>query len=91
MLGEARPPLQDHEVRYHGQIIGLVVAASFEQARDAAALVTVDYDARTPNASFAGNHDRAVAPPPPACRSASRSTSSPTASARSTRPCAPAT
>ncbi|GAA4174669.1 xanthine dehydrogenase family protein molybdopterin-binding subunit [Phytohabitans flavus] len=64
LLGEARPPLQDHEVRYHGQIIGLVVAASFEQARDAAALVTVDYDARTPNASFAGNHDRAVAPPP---------------------------
>jgi xanthine dehydrogenase YagR molybdenum-binding subunit len=30
-------------IRYYGQIIALVVADSFEQARDAAARVKVDY------------------------------------------------
>jgi xanthine dehydrogenase YagR molybdenum-binding subunit len=45
-------PLQDKEVHYHGQIVGLVVAETFEQARDAAALVRVDYAARPPVASF---------------------------------------
>jgi xanthine dehydrogenase YagR molybdenum-binding subunit len=45
-------PLQDKEVHYHGQIVGFVVAETFEQARDAAALVRVDYDARPPVASF---------------------------------------
>jgi xanthine dehydrogenase YagR molybdenum-binding subunit len=50
---ENRPPLQDAQVRYHGQVVGLVVAETFEQARDAAALVTVTYDAQQPNASFA--------------------------------------
>ncbi|MBZ9645675.1 xanthine dehydrogenase family protein molybdopterin-binding subunit [Streptomyces sp. PSKA30] len=44
--GETRVPLQDTDVRYFGQIIGLVVAETLEQARDAAALVTADYDAR---------------------------------------------
>ncbi|WP_410579354.1 xanthine dehydrogenase family protein molybdopterin-binding subunit [Amycolatopsis sp. lyj-108] len=38
-------PLRDDQVRHHGQIIGLVVAETFEQARDAAALVRVDYAA----------------------------------------------
>ena len=37
--GEIQPPLQDRKVLNYGQIIGLVVANSFEQARDAAALV----------------------------------------------------
>ena len=37
------PPLQDENVGYYGQIIGLVVAESFEQARDAAMQVKVDY------------------------------------------------
>ncbi|HEX2299312.1 MAG TPA: hypothetical protein VHH34_12510, partial [Pseudonocardiaceae bacterium] len=41
-------PLQDTEVQHHGQAIGLVVAETFEQARDAAALVQVTYDARPP-------------------------------------------
>jgi xanthine dehydrogenase YagR molybdenum-binding subunit len=45
-------PLQDNRVRYHGQIVGLVVAESFEQARDAAALVRVDYDAVPPRTSL---------------------------------------
>ncbi|SDY90631.1 xanthine dehydrogenase YagR molybdenum-binding subunit [Amycolatopsis xylanica] len=49
---ESTPPLQDTGVRYHGQVIGLVVAETFEQARDAAALVTVSYDAKPPAASF---------------------------------------
>jgi xanthine dehydrogenase YagR molybdenum-binding subunit len=46
------PPLQDTRVRYYGQVIGLVVAETFEQARDAAALVEVAYDAQPPAASF---------------------------------------
>src|SRR5205814_9161701 len=50
---ENRPPLQDALVRYHGQVVGLVVAGTFEQARDAAGLVTVSYDAQPPAASFA--------------------------------------
>ena len=40
--GEIDPPLQNNKIRYYGQIIGLIVAESFEQARDAAALVKVD-------------------------------------------------
>src|SRR2546429_8780991 len=46
------PPLQDNQIRYHGQVIGLVVARTFEQARDAATLVRVSYDAQPPAASF---------------------------------------
>jgi xanthine dehydrogenase YagR molybdenum-binding subunit len=46
------PPLQDNQIRYHGQVIGLVVAETFEQARDAAPLVRVSYDAQPPAASF---------------------------------------
>src|SRR5262245_61353555 len=38
---ELTPPIQDTNVRYRGQAIGLVVAETFEQARDAAALVEV--------------------------------------------------
>lgn len=49
---ESAPPLQDPGVRYHGQAIGLVAAETFEQARDAATLVTVTYDAKSPAASF---------------------------------------
>jgi xanthine dehydrogenase YagR molybdenum-binding subunit len=49
---ETRPPLQDKVVRYYGQVIALVVAESFEQARDAAALIRTTYDAQPPAASF---------------------------------------
>lgn len=45
---EARLPLSDDKVHYAGQIIGLVVADTFERARDAADLVKVEYDAQTP-------------------------------------------
>lgn len=40
---EARLPLSDNQVHYAGQIIGLVVADTFERARDAASRVLVDY------------------------------------------------
>lgn len=41
---ESRLPLSDNQVHYAGQIIGLVVANNFEQARHAAHLVQVDYE-----------------------------------------------
>jgi xanthine dehydrogenase YagR molybdenum-binding subunit len=43
--GVARPFLADDRVRYHGEPVALVVAESFEQARDAAARVKVSYEA----------------------------------------------
>ncbi|WP_033344961.1 xanthine dehydrogenase family protein molybdopterin-binding subunit [Catenuloplanes japonicus] len=46
-------PLQDTTVRFRGQIIGLVVAGTFEQARDAAALITADYAGTPPRTSLA--------------------------------------
>lgn len=46
--GEIDPPLQNTKISYYGQIIALVVAESFEQARDAAALVKVDYTPERP-------------------------------------------
>src|SRR5580693_7631168 len=52
MSGEILPPLQDKKILNYGQIIGLVVADSFEQARDAAALVKTRYDAEEPVASW---------------------------------------
>lgn len=51
---ETRPPLQDTTVRYYGQMIGLVVAETFEQARDAAALIQVTYQQQPPATSFPG-------------------------------------
>jgi xanthine dehydrogenase YagR molybdenum-binding subunit len=53
-LGENYRPLQDREVRFHGQAIGVVVADSFEHARDAAAMITTDYQSRTPRTSLDG-------------------------------------
>jgi len=52
MSGEVLPPLQDRKILNYGQIIGLVVADSFEQARDAAALVRTQYQAEDPVASW---------------------------------------
>lgn len=45
---EARLPLADDQIYYGGQIIGLVVAETFEQAREAAYLVKVDYEVEPP-------------------------------------------
>src|ERR1700727_4080456 len=52
MSGEVLPPLQDQKIQNYGQIIGLVVADSFEQARDAAALVRTQYQPEDPVASW---------------------------------------
>jgi xanthine dehydrogenase YagR molybdenum-binding subunit len=53
----------DREVRHHGQVIGMVVAETFEQARDAAALIETTYDARKPDTSFEDAIPDAVVPP----------------------------
>ena len=45
---EARLPLADNRIHYGGQIIGLVVADTFERAREAAHLVKVDYEVEPP-------------------------------------------
>jgi xanthine dehydrogenase YagR molybdenum-binding subunit len=42
-IDEARPPLDDDEVRYYGQYVALVVADTFEQATAAARAVQVRY------------------------------------------------
>ncbi|OLF14774.1 xanthine dehydrogenase family protein molybdopterin-binding subunit [Actinophytocola xanthii] len=64
-IGYLQFPMQDKEVRYHGQVIGMVVARTFEQARDAAALLEVTYQRRTPNASFADGVPHATQGRPP--------------------------
>lgn len=51
---ERFPPLQDKEVRFFGQAIGFVVAETFEQARDAAGLVTATYQQQPPVTEFPG-------------------------------------
>ncbi|HIK14658.1 MAG TPA: xanthine dehydrogenase family protein molybdopterin-binding subunit [Leptolyngbyaceae cyanobacterium M33_DOE_097] len=47
-LNEARLPLSDDQIHYGGQIVAFVVAHTLEQARDAAHLITVEYDIQTP-------------------------------------------
>jgi xanthine dehydrogenase YagR molybdenum-binding subunit len=46
ILGETWVPLQEQEVAYYGQPIGLVVAETYEQARDAAMTIEVSYHER---------------------------------------------
>ena len=60
--GEIDPSLQDNKIRYYGQIIALVVADSFEQARDAAARVKVDYREEQPVASWEAGLPQAFPP-----------------------------
>jgi xanthine dehydrogenase YagR molybdenum-binding subunit len=45
-------PLQSADVAHEGEIVAVVVAESFEVARDAAHRVKVNYQAETPSASF---------------------------------------
>ena len=46
--GENRMPLQDDEIHYAGQHLGVVVAETFEQATYAASIVRVTYQAQPP-------------------------------------------
>src|SRR5690606_4068539 len=59
-------PLQpwDRDVRHSRQVIGLVVAETFEQARSAAPLIETQYDVRTPTTSFRDEIPHAPVPPP---------------------------
>ncbi|MBB4685935.1 xanthine dehydrogenase family protein molybdopterin-binding subunit [Amycolatopsis jiangsuensis] len=52
MMGETWVPLRSTDVAYRGQPIGIVVAETFEQARDAAALVEVSYQETPARTSF---------------------------------------
>jgi len=47
-LGEVRQPLQEPTIHYGAQSVAVVVAETAEQARYAATLVRVDYDAEAP-------------------------------------------
>ncbi len=47
-LGEVRQPLQEPIVQYGAQSIAVVIAETSEQARHAASLVRVEYDAQAP-------------------------------------------
>ena len=61
--GETVPPLQDRKILNYGQIIGLVVADSFEQARDGAALVRTQYQVEDPVASWDKGMEFSFTPP----------------------------
>lgn len=63
IFSEVRRPLADANIHYHGQIIGLVVAETLEQARDAAALIKVSYQVQPPKSSFT-EAKKQPAPPP---------------------------
>lgn len=45
---EARLPLSDNQIHYAGQIVGLVVADTFERARDAAHQIKIEYETQPP-------------------------------------------
>ncbi len=47
-----KPVLDRDDVLFHGQFVALVVADTYETARDAAAMVRVDYDADAPAPGF---------------------------------------
>jgi len=73
--GSAFRPLQDSEIKYNGQPIALVVAETFELARYAASIITIDYEEATFSTDLASNLDKArdakmglaslLKPPPP--------------------------
>lgn len=52
-LPENYVPLRDREVRFRGQVVGVVVAERIEQARDAAALIRTTYQPQPARTSLA--------------------------------------
>jgi xanthine dehydrogenase YagR molybdenum-binding subunit len=61
-FGRPRPFLADARVRYLGEPIALVVAERFEQAREAASVVTAEYDEERPNSNLAASQSHAYKP-----------------------------
>ena len=51
-MGSSIAPLHDDRVRHDGQIVALVVADSFEGAREAAGRLKISYAAQAPSATF---------------------------------------
>jgi len=51
-MGSSIAPLASDQVQHDGQIVALVVAETFEAAREAAHRLRVDYAAETPSATF---------------------------------------
>jgi xanthine dehydrogenase YagR molybdenum-binding subunit len=62
--GQAFVPMQGDAIHYAGQHVALVVAETLEQARYAASLVAIEYEAAEPVATLADGLDRAFVPPP---------------------------
>ena len=50
--GKNTPSMQSAKITHDGQIIGVVLADTFEAAREAAFKLGVEYDAETPSATF---------------------------------------
>ncbi len=61
-FARATPQLADNRVRYYGEAVAFVVAESFEQARSAARLVRVRYQAEPGEFELAPNVVKAVTP-----------------------------
>ena len=61
-LGDFLPPLQDNQVHFFGQFIGIVVAETYEQARAAAYLVTVTYNREEPAINLEQEMPKGMAP-----------------------------
>ncbi|MEO9323382.1 xanthine dehydrogenase family protein molybdopterin-binding subunit [Nocardioides sp. C4-1] len=64
-MGESYAPFQDQNVRFRGQIIAMVVADTVEHARDAAALITTDYERGTARTSLSDLSPGVPVPPVP--------------------------
>ena len=60
--GESRLPFQDDQVFFQGQHLGAVIAETFEQAREAAALVRVRYQPGELRTDLLGLADQAIEP-----------------------------
>lgn len=58
---EARLPLSDDRIHYAGQIVGLVVADTFERARDAAHQIEIEYETQLPQINVEkANYEKAT-------------------------------
>jgi xanthine dehydrogenase YagR molybdenum-binding subunit len=61
-MGTSLIPLQSDEIRHAGQIVGMVVADSYETAREAAHLVRVRYEAVEPAATMEAPNAERITP-----------------------------